>query len=160
MKIEEKMRNENFFNFHPTLTANNSGLKPSKLKNYHIFGMPRTSAFSWYTPFRSYYWNTLRKMRFCLSKRNPKIAQSGENRGAERESKIFSWARSGCFLGSQDPIGQDQLKNQVYLIRFGHTKALLFKKKWHERAIFPALQKLTHMIFDFFKYMLKAATYN
>ena len=44
----------NFFNFHPTLTANNSGLKPSKLKNYHIFGMPRTSAFSWYTPFRSY----------------------------------------------------------------------------------------------------------
>ena len=26
-----------FFNFHPTLTANNSGLKPSILKNYHIF---------------------------------------------------------------------------------------------------------------------------
>ena len=42
-----------FFNFFPTLTAN-SGLKPSKLKNYHIFGIPRTSAFSWYTPFRSY----------------------------------------------------------------------------------------------------------
>ena len=48
----------NFFNFHPTLTFNNSGLKPSKLKNYHIFGMPRTSAFSWYTPFRSYIWNS------------------------------------------------------------------------------------------------------
>ena len=47
-----------FFNFHPTLTSNNSGLKPSKLKNYHIFGMPRTSAFSWYTPFRSYIWNS------------------------------------------------------------------------------------------------------
>ena len=58
-----------FFKFHPTLTANNSGLKPSKLKNYHIFGMPRTSAFSWYTPFRSYYWITFRKMHFCLSKR-------------------------------------------------------------------------------------------
>ena len=43
------------------------------------------------------------------------------------------------------PIGQDQLKNQRYIIRFGHTKALLFKKKWHEMAIFPALQKLTHM---------------
>ena len=42
-----------FFKFHPTLTANNSGLKPSKLKNYHIFGKPRTSAFSWYTLFRS-----------------------------------------------------------------------------------------------------------
>ena len=40
-------------NFHPTLTANNSGLKPSKLKNYHIFSIQRTSAFSWYTPFRS-----------------------------------------------------------------------------------------------------------
>ena len=38
----------------PTLTANNSGLKPSKLKNYHIFRKRRTSAFSWYPPFRSY----------------------------------------------------------------------------------------------------------
>ena len=48
----------NFFNFHPTLTANNSGSKPSKLKNYHIFGIPPTSAFSWYTPLRSYIWNS------------------------------------------------------------------------------------------------------
>ena len=55
-----------FFKFHPTLTANNSGLKPSKLKNYHIFGMPRTSAFSWYTPLRSYYWNTLMKNAFLV----------------------------------------------------------------------------------------------
>ena len=37
-------------NFHPTLTANNSGLKPSKLKNYNIFGILRTPAFSWYHP--------------------------------------------------------------------------------------------------------------
>ena len=73
--------------------------------------------------------NTLRKMRFCLSKRNPKMAQKGKNRGAERDSKILSRARSRCFKGAQDPIGQDRLKNQVYLIRFGHTKALLFKKK-------------------------------
>ena len=36
------------------LTANNSGLKPSKLENYNIFGMLWTSAFSWYTLFRSY----------------------------------------------------------------------------------------------------------
>ena len=43
-----------FLNFHPTLTAKNSGLKPSKLKNYNIFGILRTSAFSWYTLFRSY----------------------------------------------------------------------------------------------------------
>ena len=51
----------------PTLTANNSGLKPSKLKNYNIFGMLRTSAFSWYTPFRSYWWKSLRKMRLRFS---------------------------------------------------------------------------------------------
>ena len=40
-----------FFDFHLTLTANKSGLKPSKLKNYNIFGILRTSAFSWYTLF-------------------------------------------------------------------------------------------------------------
>ena len=39
-----------FRNFHPTLTANNSGLKPSKLKKYHIFGILRTSAFTWSYP--------------------------------------------------------------------------------------------------------------
>ena len=62
-----------------TLTANNSGLKPSKLKNYHIFGMLRTSAFSWYTPFRSYIWNSplnqpskLKKMTTWRQK-NPSI---------------------------------------------------------------------------------------
>ena len=55
------------FNFHPTLTANKFGLKLSKLKSYNIFGILRTSAFSWYTPFRSYWWKTLRKMRFRFS---------------------------------------------------------------------------------------------
>ena len=145
MKIKEIFVFPFFFNFHPTLTANNSGLKPSKLKNYHIFGMLRTSAFSWFTPFRSYYWSTLREMRFCLSNRYTKIWQKGENRGAERDSKNLSRARSRCFKGEQDPLGQDQLKNHVYLLRFGHTKALLFKKKWRETAIFPALQKLIHM---------------
>ena len=58
MKIEEIFIFHFFFNFHPTLTANNSGLKPSKLKNYHIFSIQRTSAFSWYTPFRSCIWNS------------------------------------------------------------------------------------------------------
>ena len=33
--------------FDSTLTADNSGLKPSKLKNSHIFGILRTSAFGW-----------------------------------------------------------------------------------------------------------------
>ena len=39
-----------FLKFHPTLTANNSGLKPSKLEKYHIFGILRTSAFTWSYP--------------------------------------------------------------------------------------------------------------
>ena len=41
----------NFFsNIDPTLTAHNYGLKPPNLKNYHIFGKLRTSAFTWYPP--------------------------------------------------------------------------------------------------------------
>ena len=56
-----------FLKFDLTLTANNSGLKPSKLENYNIFGILRTSAFSWYTLVRSYGWKTLTKMRFCFS---------------------------------------------------------------------------------------------
>jgi hypothetical protein len=39
-----------FLKFDPTLTANNYGLKPLKLENYHIFGMVWTSAFTWYHP--------------------------------------------------------------------------------------------------------------
>ena len=61
--------------------------------------------------------------------------------------KKFSKVKRRCFNDAQDPIGQDQLKNQIYLLRFSHTRALLLKKKWRETAIFPALQKLTHMIF-------------
>ena len=36
-------------------------------------------------------------------------------------------------------------KNWGYLIRYGHTEALLLKKTGHKTAIFPALQKLTHI---------------
>ena len=37
------------------------------------------------------------------------------------------------------------MQNQIYLIRFGHTEALLLRKKGHGTTIFPVLQKLTHM---------------
>ena len=39
-------------------------------------------------------------------------------------------------------------KKRGQLIRFVHTKALLFEeeKKWHEMSKFPVLQKLTHMM--------------
>ena len=51
-----------------------------------------------------------------------------------------------CFGDPKDTIDSKQLKNQIYLLRFGHTSALLLKKKWHEMAIFPVLGKLTHML--------------
>ena len=34
--------------FDPTLGSNNSGLKNSRIKNHHIFGISRTSAFIWH----------------------------------------------------------------------------------------------------------------
>jgi len=36
--------------FDSTLTADNSGLKPPNLEKYHIFGILRTSAFTWSYP--------------------------------------------------------------------------------------------------------------
>ena len=68
--------------------------------------------------------------------------------------KNFSKVKRRCFNDAQDPIGQDQLKNQIYLLRFSHTRALLLKKKWRETAIFPALQKLTHMCVCFINFSL------
>ena len=50
-----------------------------------------------------------------------------------------------CFGDVKDTIDSKQLKNQIYLLRFGHTRALLFKKKGHKMAISPVLGKLTHM---------------
>ena len=41
----------NFFSkFDPTLSAYNYASKTPNLKNYHIFGIVRTSAFTWYPP--------------------------------------------------------------------------------------------------------------
>ena len=48
---------------------------------------------------------------------------------SQRTPTICLQTMSRCFRTAQDTIYQDQLKNQIYLIRFGHTKALLFKKK-------------------------------
>ena len=50
-----------------------------------------------------------------------------------------------CFGDPKDTIDSKQLKNQIYLLRFGHTRALLLKKKGHKMAISPILGKLTHM---------------
>ena len=53
-----------------------------------------------------------------------------------------------CFQGAQDTIDQDQLNNQAYLIRLGHTKALLLKKISHIFTKIPVLGNLTHMQFS------------
>ena len=37
-----------FLRFDPTLGSNNSGLKNYRIKNHHIFGIARTSAFIWH----------------------------------------------------------------------------------------------------------------
>ena len=54
-----------------------------------------------------------------------------------------------CFGDPKDTIDSKQLKNQIYLLRFGHTRALLLKKKGHEMAISPVLGKLTHMQYKY-----------
>ena len=47
--------------FDPTLSSNNSGLKNYRIKNHHIFGIARTSAFIWHN------WIPLKK--FCNATR-------------------------------------------------------------------------------------------
>ena len=42
-----------------------------------------------------------------------------------------------CFGDPKDTIDSKQLKNQIYLLRFGHTRALLFKKKRTRNGHFP-----------------------
>ena len=51
----------------------------------------------------------------------------------------------GRSIFQQERDEKDQLKNQIYLIRFGHTKALLFTKKCHILSKIPVLGNLTHM---------------
>ena len=46
-----------FLRFDPTLGSNNLGLKKCRIRNHHIFGIPRTSAFIWHI------WIPLKK--FC-----------------------------------------------------------------------------------------------
>ena len=59
---------------------------------------------------------------------------------------MLSEAGLKCSKGPQDINDLDQLNNQAYLIRFGHTKALLLKKG-HILAKIPVLGNLTHMCF-------------
>jgi len=65
--------------------------------------------------------------------------------GVPKNSKKIMRSTVRCFGDPKDTIDSEQLKNQIYLLRFGHTRALLLKKKGHEMAISPVLGKLTHM---------------
>ena len=42
-----------------------------------------------------------------------------------------------CFGDAKDTIDSKQLNNQIYLLRFGHTSALLLKKKVTRKGHFP-----------------------
>ena len=57
-------------------------------------------------------------MMFLLACRNV----AGQDKEEEDKANNNVWAKTG---GPRDTIVQDQLKNQRYIIRFGHTEALL-----------------------------------
>ena len=61
--------------------------------------------------------------------------------------KKISEGKSRRFYYAEDPINQNQLKNQFNFVWFGHTKALHKQKKWHETAFFPTLQLLELVTF-------------
>ena len=67
----------------------------------------------------------------------PVFTNEGLNNITQAFSRIMEAVR--------DTIDQGQLKNQKYLIRFGHTKALLFSKKDQIWAKIPVLGKMTHI---------------
>ena len=46
-----------------------------------------------------------------------------------RNFKLLSEIKQNIFWGAKDAIRKDQLKKRGQLIRFGHTKALLFEEK-------------------------------
>ena len=55
------------------------------------------------------------------------------NRSAAKISKVMRTSAQ-----AHDTNDLDQLNNQAYLIRFGHTKALLFKKSDTKRPFSPS----------------------
>ena len=54
--------------------------------------------------------------------------------------KKISKVKRRCFRDAEVTNSQNQLNNKIYLIRFGHTKALLLKRKKSDikRTFFPS----------------------
>ena len=82
--------------FDPTLGSNNLGLKNSRIKNHHIFGIARTSAFIWHI------WIPLKK--FCKRTRRVCVCIVLVHFGRysqevnEKSVKLAVWAVSSNFL--------------------------------------------------------------
>ena len=53
----------------------------------------------------------------------------GQLEGCQKIPKKILRSDGRCFGDAKDTIDTKQLKNHVYLLRFGHTSALLLKKK-------------------------------
>ena len=60
-------------------------------------------------------------------------------RGAKKYQKKILRSDGRWFGDAKDTIDTKQLKNHVYLLRFGHTSALLLKKKVTRKGHFPRL---------------------
>ena len=58
-----------------------------------------------------------------------KNSRVGPNQGVLSHFELLSKIKRDIFWGAKDAIRKDQLKKRGQLIRFGHMKALLFKKK-------------------------------
>ena len=59
--------------------------------------------------------------------------------------RYLSYACDCIVEGTRDTLGQEQLQNQIKIIRFSRTKALLFSKTDHILAKIPVLGNLTNM---------------
>ena len=61
----------------------------------------------------------------------------GQLEGCQRIPKKILRSDGRCFGDPKDTIDTKQLKNHVYLLWFGHTSALLLKKKMIRKGHFP-----------------------
>ena len=94
----------------------------------------------------------------------------GAREGCQKIPKKFLRSDGKCFGDPKDTIDTKQMKNHVYLLRFGHTSALLLKKKKSDTkrpfSEDPHLQKkhprnqliLKHLMFQLSGKALQGAT--
>ena len=74
-----------------------------------------------------------------------KLLNRAKNRGAERRSEFFSCVQFNFFGVPQTQLEHTNCKIKSILSGLVTRRLYFLKKKWHETAKIPALQKLTHM---------------